>query len=1163
MKQNYKLNLTGLLATLFLLGLFSCAPEKTVKDDTPRKIEVLFLGHDQTHHNSSEYAPMLTAALGKSGINFTYTTDLNDLHKDYLNHFDAILIYANHEAIGAAQEIALLQFVEEGGGLVPVHCASFCFQNSDAYIDLVGAQFKEHGEGTFTANITQADHQAIAGVTPFETWDETYIHHRHNQDRTVLMERVDGDHREPWTWVRKYGNGRVFYTAYGHDERTWNQPAFQELIEKGILWAVGEKVGQLHAGFTIDDLSYSDAVIPNYEKRDPPPKLQEPLSPELSQKFIQIPPGFELQLFASEPDIVNPITMAWDERGRLWVVETVDYPNSVRADDGQGDDQIKICEDTDGDGKADKFTVFAQGLNIPTSMVFANDGVIVSQAPHTLFLKDTNGDDKADERKVLFTGWGVSDTHAGPSNFKYGFDNKIWGTVGYSRFEGTVGGEDFNFGQSLYRFETDGSKMEYLGQTSNNTWGLGFSEDFNVFASTANNTHSVFFGIPFKYYAQVEGLPVQTTKKIDGHYAMHPLTPNVRQVDVFGGFTAAAGHSLYTARSFPQEYWNRVAFVSEPTGHLLHRAVIERDGAGFKEKDGWNILSSADEWVSPVQAEVGPDGALWILDWYNFIIQHNPTPEGFENGLGNAHINPLRDRKHGRIYRMTYKEAPVNDRIELSKNRPEELVAALNNDNMFWRLNAQRLLVERGEKDILPNLYSLIRNQKVDALGLNPGAIHALWTLHGLGALESDNDAYLVAKHALTHPSAGVRKAALQVLPRTPWANTAIWQSNIVDDPDLNVRLAAVLAVAEMAPSQKYGQWLYERSLIEENQNDPWISRALYCAATTHQEGFLMDYGQNQRAAGRGLEYETHYDDSNWAVAQLPGMWEGELERFKGDIWYRKQLSIPAGLLQGAVTLNLPIIDDSDKVWINGIKVGQTFYQSNAPRTYNIAQGILKKDDNVITIKISNSSWVGGMRDGADFSIQSGSSRVNLSGNWKSKVVSPPSEGGDAPFSDDKTIAMTLAQNYQGASASMLEGTTTAEMVPEVSEARTIRIKVVPNVLKYDLTGFNVAAGETVEIVFENPDFMQHNLLIAQPGSLETVGQAADALATTGDGADKDYVPAIPEVLFATKLVNPNEQVVLRFTAPDTPGDYPFVCTFPGHWRVMNGIMKVVANNEI
>src|SRR5262249_29302733 len=150
----------------------------------------------------------------------------------------------------------------------------------------------------------------------------------------------------------------------------------------------------------------------------------------------------------------KPICMNWDERGRLWVAVTVDYPNDLQPE-GKGHDRILILEDTDGDGRADKVTVFADKLSIPTSLTFAHGGVTIHQIPHTLFLKDTDGDGKADERRVLFTGWGTQDTHAGPSNLQYGLDNWIYGMVGYSGYVGTVGGVRHSFRQGFYRFKPD------------------------------------------------------------------------------------------------------------------------------------------------------------------------------------------------------------------------------------------------------------------------------------------------------------------------------------------------------------------------------------------------------------------------------------------------------------------------------------------------------------------------------------------------------------------------------------------------------------------------------------------------------------------------------------------------------------------------------------
>ena len=192
----------------------------------PRKIEVLFLGHDSEHHNSNKFAPMLAAGLAKDGINFSYTTNPNDLNPQNLAKYDAVLLYANHDSATPAQAKALLDYVQSGHGFVPIHSASHSFRNVADVVRLMGGQFDKHGTGTFTAVTVKPDHQVMQGLAPFETWDETYIHKNNNPDRVVLQERVEGDRREAWTWVRNEGQGRVFYTAYGHDERTWGQDAF-------------------------------------------------------------------------------------------------------------------------------------------------------------------------------------------------------------------------------------------------------------------------------------------------------------------------------------------------------------------------------------------------------------------------------------------------------------------------------------------------------------------------------------------------------------------------------------------------------------------------------------------------------------------------------------------------------------------------------------------------------------------------------------------------------------------------------------------------------------------------------------------------------------------------------------------------------------------------
>src|SRR4051794_17674504 len=453
--------------------------------------------------------------------------------------------------------------------------------------------------------------------------------------------------------------------------------------------------------------------------------MQKPLPPGESQKHLAMPQGFEADLFVAEPQVAKPITMTWDHLGRLYVAETVDYPNEMQPK-GHGRDRISIVEDTDGDGKADKSTLFADNLSIPTSLCFVNGGLVVSQAPDMLFLKDTDGDGKADERKVLFTGFSTRDTHAGPSNLRYGLDNWVYAIIGYSGFTGEVGGEQHNFRQGFFRFKPDGSKLEFLRSTNNNSWGVGISEEGLLFGSTANGCPSVFMPIPNRYYESVRGMAPSVLQNIADSNRFFPITENVRQVDWHGGFTAGAGSALYTARTYPEQYWNKTAFVAEPTGPLVATFTLHPDGTDFRSHNAWNLAASDDEWTSPIAAEVGPDGQVWMIDWYNFIVQHNPTPEGYQNGKGNAYVTPLRDKTHGRIYRIVAKDGTPSKQPKLDANDPAGLVAALKSDNQLWRLHAQRLLVERGKGDVVPDLIALVADRSVDGIGLNPAAIHAL-----------------------------------------------------------------------------------------------------------------------------------------------------------------------------------------------------------------------------------------------------------------------------------------------------------------------------------------------------------------------------------------------------------------------------------------------------
>ena len=726
----------SILLPLAALGAVLAKPLITPKPEA-RRLEVLFFGAPTAVHAAHDPVTRYRSIkkhLGTEGIDFTYTEDPAEaLNAGTLAKYDALLMYGNWDQNGpmpADQLKALTDYVNKGGAFLPIHCASACYGGSPEFIKLVGGRFKSHTSGVFKVTNVNKSHPIMKGYDGFEAWDETYVHDQHGDDRVILEKRD----QEPWSWVREQGKGRVFYTAAGHDHRVWDLAEFNDFIKRGIFWSVGPDKYRLLQNLKLPKLEEEKVELPGYLKRELITRAQKPISPEESMKLAQVPVGFELSLFAAEPDIVNPIFVNWDHKGRAFVIQTTDYPNNLHAGN-LGNDKIIIAEDKDKDGRADKFTTFADKLSIPTSLVFANGGVICTNGTDMLFLKDTNGDDKADVREVLFTGFNMGDTHAGVSNLRYGHDGWIYATIGYSGFKGTVGGVQHQFSQGVFRFKPDGSQMEYLQPTTNNTWGLGTTSDFDIMGSTANGNPS-FYLTHAKADYDAAGITTPRTPRADSNPIFNPSSMDIRQVDQFDRYTAGAGHAFYTAERFPAPWREKTAFVTEGTGKLAGIFQISREGAGFKAvQHNNNLYNSADAWSGPVCAETGPDGAVWLCDWYNLIIQHNPTPSKASSGLqarngkGNAYETPVRDKQHGRVYRIYPKGTSDDSNPELDPAKPASLLAGLNHPNLFWRLHAQRLLIESGNKSFAPKLAEI-------AAGSDRAAAHAIYALAGLNALE-------------------------------------------------------------------------------------------------------------------------------------------------------------------------------------------------------------------------------------------------------------------------------------------------------------------------------------------------------------------------------------------------------------------------------------------
>ena len=526
--------------------------------------------------------------------------------------------------------------------------------------------------------------------------------------------------------------------------------------------------------------------------------MQVALTPAQSVNCIETPAGFQSQLWASEEDAGNIkaiIAFTFDARGRMWAVESFDYPNVVKTPFA-GRDRIVILEDADHDGRVDKASVFAEGFNIAQGLEWTPDGLVVAMSPYLLLLEDKNGDDKADDPKgkILFQGFNKTnpgDTHGTISNLHFAMDGWVYGMSGYNG--GTVNG--IKFGSGIFRFRSDGSKFEFLATTSNNSWGIGLAEDGQVFGSTANCDESDHLVMP--------GLAVQKMRLND---KIHPLTQDVTQHSCVGLFTAAAGHDMYTARLFPKEYIGRAAFVCEPTGHLVAQFFNDPNGSSWKstaDTTRWNIFASTDAWTSPIAAKVGPDGALWVLDWYTYIIQHNGDPVG----PGGAFITDLRDKKYCRIHRVVPTGKPLETWPALANATVAQLIAAYAHPNLLWRLQAERLLLAKAKVDAgvvaqaEPLLTALLDRRSKDEAGNDPPLLHALWTLKEMGRFEATPAKWnpILAK-LLLHPSGGVRANVLKAMPRTLESSQAIKDHGRVNDPDAHVRIQALLALGAINP---------------------------------------------------------------------------------------------------------------------------------------------------------------------------------------------------------------------------------------------------------------------------------------------------------------------------------------------------------------------------
>lgn len=491
-------------------------------------------------------------------------------------------------------------------------------------------------------------------------------------------------------------------------------------------------------------------------------------SPEEEQKALHVPPGFEVQLVAAEPDIQKPMNIAFDDRGRLWVTDTVEYPYA--AEEGaKPRDSVKILSDFGPDGRARKIETFADGLNIPIGVLPLPSAraAMVHSIPNIYLMRDDDGDDKADHREVYYGEIGHRDTHGMTNSFTWGFDGWIYACHGFSNTS-TIAGKDgqaitMNSG-NVYRMRPDGSRLEQVTHGQVNPFGLAFDPMGNLYSADCHS-RPVYQLIRGGYYPSFG-------KPHDGL----GFAPEMVSHD--HGSTGIAGISYYEADQFPEEYRGTV-FIGNVVTNRINHDKIEWRGSSPKGIEQPDFLWSEDNWFRPVDIKLGPDGALYVADFYNRIIGHYEVPL----------THPGRDRTSGRIWRIVYKgdaeTAPPPVMVDRVESSIDSLIDDLKADNLTVRTIATNQLVDRGGDEAAGKLRDLLSS------GLAPPtqAVHALWALERLGKL--DDEFLLSVAEDSPHPM--IRVHGLRVLVDRPALAPQLesFATRSLDDPAARVRRAA------------------------------------------------------------------------------------------------------------------------------------------------------------------------------------------------------------------------------------------------------------------------------------------------------------------------------------------------------------------------------------
>ncbi len=556
---------------------------------------------------------------------------------------------------------------------------------------------------------------------------------------------------------------------------------------------------------------------------------------------FKIAPGYRLELVATHPQIQSPVAMSFDEDGRLWVVEMIDYPNGP-APGKPPMSRIKILEDQDGDGRYEKSKVFADRLRYANALHHYKDGALVPAAPHVLFLKNVN--DKAASRKVLFEGFAAKNPQLRVSHPKLGLDGWVYlanglrgGAVkkaGSKDKPIDISGRDFRFDPINGQYEA----ISGMGQYGNcfDDWGHRFVCD--------NRHHLRHIVFPNRYLKRnpflalrtaVDDISVLDDGPLSSGGKIYPLSKNWTTSNLHAGrFTAACGVYIYRGDLMPDLVGN--AFTCDPTGNIVHREILKQKGATFEARParkGVEFLATPDEHFRPVFLSTGPDGALYVVDMMRAVIEH---PQFMPKELKNR-PDLVIGREKGRIWRIVPNDHKTKAvRPNLSKATTSDLVKLLAHPNGWYRTTAQRLILTQSEKKAVPHLKEMLTSKSPQARA------HALWLLNSLNSLEESS----ILK-ALEDRNPRVREQAVKLAESAQEKHSAIRKKllSMANDDDSQVRFQLALTLGEVQDDHLINALA---KLAVKSGDDAWTRNAIVSAVPSKAGSLFVELWRMKKA---------------------------------------------------------------------------------------------------------------------------------------------------------------------------------------------------------------------------------------------------------------------------------------------------------------------------